>query len=108
MVSLNERQVVLKYYMQIKNTKGEFIMKNLKFYVITEEQYNKTEYRPLDVEITEIETEDGWNYGDIIENNGDGYAAEIIHTTSDGLIIWKIANLWDEEEPAQYIVEIDQ
>lgn len=79
-------------------------MKKLKIYGITKEQYENTEYRPLDVEIDDtIETEDEWNYGDVIENAGDGFIAENVNETSDGLIIWKITNNDDYEG---YVVEI--
>ena len=41
-------------------------MKNLKYYQISREQFEATEYRPLGVEVFDLETEDGWNYGDVI------------------------------------------
>ena len=69
--------------------KGAKEMKTLRIYQITKQQAENTEYRPLDVEIEEIETEDGWNYADVIENDGDGYQAEKITETRDGLIVWR-------------------
>lgn len=80
-------------------------MKTLKFYEITKEDYENTNYRPLGAEIDEIETEDGWNYGDIIENNGDGYLAAIIKETAN-MIIWKVISIYDGNDTEQYIVEI--
>ena len=70
--------------------KGAKERKTLRIYQITKQQAENTEYRPLDVEIEEIETEDGWNYADVIENDGDGYQAEKITETRDGLIVWRV------------------
>jgi len=40
----------------------------MKIYMITKEQFENTEYRPLDIEIEEIETEEDWTYKDVCEN----------------------------------------
>jgi|GEM_PF-315863 len=40
----------------------------MKIYMITKEQFENTEYRPLDVEVEEIETEEDWTYKDVCEN----------------------------------------
>jgi hypothetical protein len=87
-------------------------MKTLKFYQITKEQAENTEYCPLDGEIEEIETEDGWNYADVIENY-DGYLTEKITETSDGLIVWKIHTKFEysdgtTENGEEYVVEITE
>lgn len=87
-------------------------MKTLKFYQITKQQAENTEYRPLDVEIEEIETEDRWNYADVIENDGNGYQTEKITETQDGLIVWRVyktieyADGTTEDEDVEYCVEI--
>lgn len=71
-------------------------MKKIKVYTITKSQFEKSEYRPL-VEIDDIETEDEWNYGDIIENEGE-YEVEIAADCRD-LIVWKIHTpTWQIEE----------
>lgn len=79
-------------------------MKTLKFYQITKEDYEKTNYRPIDIEVDEIETEDGWNYGDVVENS-DGYAAQAVKET-ESLIIWKVLGVYPYDNEEQYIVEI--
>lgn len=79
-------------------------MKTLKFYQITKEDYEKTNYRPIDIEVDEIETEDGWNYGDVVENS-DGYAAQSVKET-ESLIIWKVLSVYPYDNEEQYIVEI--
>lgn len=87
-------------------------MKTLRIYQITKQQAENTEYRPLDVEIEEIETEDGWNYADVIENDGDGYQAEKITETRDGLIVWRVFKEYEytdgttETEAEFFYVEI--
>ncbi len=82
-------------------------MKNLKFYIISKEQFLNTEFRPVDVEIdSSIETEDGWNYGDVIQNAGDGHIAEKVAETTDGLIVWKITSFYPDDDVEQYVVEI--
>lgn len=82
-------------------------MKNLKFYIISKEQFLNSEFRPLDVEVdTSIETEDDWDYGDVIQNAGDGYVAEKVAKTSDGLLIWTITSVCPDDEIEQYVVEI--
>lgn len=44
-------------------------MKKLKLYTITKRQFENMEYRPTDVFVDEsIETEDDWNYGDVVAN----------------------------------------
>lgn len=88
-------------------------MKKLRVYEITKEDYEKTNYRPIDVEVFEIETEDGWTYGDVIQNNGDGYVAELLYETAD-IMIWKTISFdeaWngrdeDDECFEKYTVEI--
>lgn len=72
-------------------------MKKIRVYDITREQFEATEYRPLGVETTEIETEDEWNYGDIIENEAK-YEVEVAADCRD-LIVWKIHTpLWQINE----------
>lgn len=63
-------------------------MKTIRVYSITKEQVEKTEYRPLDVETEEIETEDDWNYADIIANEAE-YEVEMVRDCRD-LIVWRI------------------
>ena len=63
-------------------------MKKIEVYGITKEQFEKTEYRPLDIETETIETEDDWNYGDIIENEAE-YEVEMARDCRD-LIVWRI------------------
>lgn len=83
-------------------------MKAIKIYDITRKQFEATEYRPLGVEIDEIETEDEWNYGDVIENEGE-YEVEVAADCRD-LIVWKIhtptwqieEGLVDEEDYEEY------
>lgn len=87
-------------------------MKKIKFYTITKSQFEKTEYRPLGVEIDDIETEDEWSYGDIIENEGE-YEVEVAADCRD-LIVWKIHTpTWQIEEGVdedefveEYVVEL--
>ena len=79
-------------------------MKTLRFYSISKADYEGTNYRPVGVETVEIKTEDGWNYGDVIENS-DGYAAQAVKET-ESLIIWKVLGVYPYDEEEQYIVEI--
>lgn len=85
-------------------------MKKLKIYQITEEQFKNTDFSPLGVEADEIETEDGWSYGDVIENMGEGYSVEKAYE-AEGFIIWKVyreisyTDGTSEEEEVAYTVE---
>ena len=77
-------------------------MKNLKYYPISREQFENTEYRPLGVEVFDLETEDGWNFGDVIENAAD-YQVELAHDAGD-VLIWCVFS--DAEDYESFIVEI--
>lgn len=84
-------------------------MKTIRYYEITAEQFKNTEYRPLDVQTFEFETEDGWDIKDVVENEGAGFVAELAVETSDGLKIWNVHDFWDYTEgvpEGAYIVEI--
>lgn len=79
-------------------------MKKIKFYEISRQQFDATEYRPLGIEICEEDVyEDNWTYGDLVnEYEPDhGYHAELVHDTGD-LLIWRVFN--DDSE--QFICEI--
>lgn len=78
-------------------------MKKISVYTITETEFENTEYRQ-DVTTEEIETEDDWHYGDIVENMGEGYKAEAVRTCRD-LIVWKITSFVDDEY-CSYVVEL--
>lgn len=79
-------------------------MKRLYYYPISEKEFANTEYRPLDVERHYIDTEDDWNYGDIIDNAGDpDYTYEKMAETTDGLIVWAVTNI--DAKDTRYIVE---
>lgn len=75
----------------------------MKIYTITEDSFNSTNYRPNDIEIEEIETEDGWSYKDYIENILDGVTCIKIKECSD-IIVWKVADEIDNTE--YYVVEM--
>lgn len=79
-------------------------MKLLKYYTITKEQYENTEYRP-DTEVCEIETEEGWNYKDIIEN-GIADDFECIDPVADAadLTVWKVVF----PNHIEYVVELKE
>lgn len=83
-------------------------MKTLKIYYISPDEFKRTEYRPLQREIDDtIETEDEWNYGDVVENQTpefEGLFANIVTTTSDGLIVWEVKSYTDEDY-IRYVVE---
>lgn len=78
-------------------------MRTLRFYQITEEQFKNTEYRPLDVEIDTLETENEWNYADAIENTGENAICDLAHECDD-LYVWKVTT-FDTNETL-YIVEL--
>ena len=80
----------------------------IKYYAITPEQFEKTEYRPLDITTIDIETEDGWDLGDIIDNAGEGYAADLMIETADGLKIWHIyeADSLGDPNDGEYLVQL--
>ena len=69
-------------------------MKNLKYYLISREQFEATEYRPSGVEVFDLETEDCWNYGDVIENAAE-YQVEFAHDAGD-VLIWRVYS-YDED-----------
>lgn len=69
-------------------------MKKIKVYDITRRQFEKTEYRPLGIEVEEIETEDDWDYGDVIENEGK-YDFEVAADCRD-LIVWRVHTPYEE------------
>lgn len=73
----------------------------IKVYPITKEQFTKTKYRPLGVEVCEIETEEGWNYKDVVENAGEN--CEEVANCSD-LMVWKVMDSITGEE--KYVVEL--
>lgn len=78
-------------------------MKKLKVYQITEEQFKNTEYRP-DVEIDDsIETEDDWDYADVVDNMGEGLSAEKVVDVAD-LMVYVVRD--DDDEIVDYVVEL--
>ena len=77
-------------------------MKKLKYYPISREQFEATEYRPSGVELFDLETEDGWNYGDVIENAAE-YQVELAHDAGD-VLIWRV--FLDSECYESFIVEV--
>ena len=82
-------------------------MKKLYYYDITEADYEKGNYRPRGQEIDYIETEDGFNYGDVLDVMQNGYTAEIVEEMDD-IIIWN-ETAWDPDNDVRkglYFVEI--
>ena len=77
-------------------------MKNLKYYPISREQFEATEYRPSGVEVFDLETDDGWNYGDVIENAAE-YHVELAHDAGD-VLIWRVFS--DLSDYESFIVEV--
>lgn len=77
--------------------------KMMRTYQITKEQFENTEWQPNGHDVDIIETEPGWNYGDIIDNMGTGLTAEQM-TDAVGLTVWKVYA--DDPENATYIVEL--
>lgn len=77
-------------------------MRTIKFYELTEKEVRDTQYRPLDREVKELETEDDWNYKDVIENDAE-YSCSLWHECRD-LYIWRIEGMYD----SRYIAEIKQ
>ena len=69
-------------------------MKTLKYYCINSRQLDNTEYRPLGIEFSEVETEDDWNILDVIENDRDMVEdldyIELFTETRDGLKVYKV------------------
>lgn len=69
-------------------------MKTLKYYCINSRQLDSTEYRPLGIEFSELETEDDWNILDVIENDRDMVEnlddIELFTETRDGLKVYKV------------------
>lgn len=84
-----------------ENEKVEKVISILYIYEISKEQYERTEYRPLGVEWEEFETENGWNYGDAIENE-ETFKTEKVEEARD-LIVWRVFN---ESGFEAYIVEV--
>lgn len=80
-------------------------MRALRIYQITEEQFKNTEYRPLDAEISTLETEDEWNYSDMIDNTGENAICDLVHECGD-LYVWKVTT-FDTNETL-YIVELKE
>lgn len=84
-------------------------MKEIRFYTITKEQAENTEYRPSDVEIDTIECgEDDWSYMDVIKNDAE-YAIEIYADCGD-LTVYRVTDFdFDPEELdafEQFVVEL--
>lgn len=84
-----------------ENEKVEKILSIIYIYGISKEEFERTEYRPLGAEWEEIETENGWDYGDIIENEGI-FEVKKVEEARD-LIVWRI---FDESGYETYIVEV--
>ena len=72
-------------------------MKYMSIYDLTAEEVERTEYRPLDRETFGIATEAGWDYGDVLQNQG--FACELVHETYD-------LKIWHETDTDRYVAEI--
>ena len=77
-------------------------MKIIKIYQITEEEMRRTEYRPVDRQVEELEVEDGWTYQDVIENQAD-YSCVLEHECED-LYIWRVEDF--DGNVVEYIAEM--